>query len=398
MLILALNAGSSSLKFGLFRATADSRVEQLMRGGFDGLSDKARFAARDAGGTVLADRPLGPGDRSTQALLRELLAFLAPFLHGEPLEAVGHRIVHGGSRFIAPVRLTDEVLDALEALTPIAPLHQPASLGPVRALEALRPDLPQIGCFDTAFHSTLAPPASRYAIPREYEEKGLRRYGFHGLSYEFIAESLREISPALSARKAVVAHLGAGCSLCAMQDGKSRDTTMGFTALDGLMMATRSGAIDPGIILYLQQALGLSVGDVEQMLYHRSGLLGVSGISGDTRILLASDDPHAAEALDLFAFRVAAEVARMAGTLAGLELLVFTGGVGEHAGKVREAICARLEWLGVGIDASKSRDIISRAGSAVEVRVIPTNEEMTIARQTHAVLRETAPKRAAKMQ
>jgi len=390
VLILALNAGSSSLKFGLFRARSAGGVVQLMRGGFDGLSDEARFSARDAGGTVLADRPLGSGDRSTQALLRELLAFLDPLMNDEPLEAAGHRIVHGGSRFVAPVRLTDEVLEALEALTPIAPLHQPASLGPVRALAALRPDLPQIGCFDTAFHSTLAPPASRYAIPREYEEMGLRRYGFHGLSYAFIAERLGEISPALLKRKAVVAHLGAGCSLCAMMDGKSHDTTMGFTALDGLMMATRSGAIDPGIILYLQQALGLSVKDVEQMLYRRSGLLGVSGISGDIRILLASDDPRAAGALDLFTFRIAAEVARMASTLSGLELLVFTGGVGEHAGRVREAICARLEWLGVRIDPAKSHGTISSADSRVEVRIIPTNEEMTIARQAHAVIREAA--------
>lgn len=388
MVILALNAGSSSLKFGVFKAVSNSEVAPLMRGVFDGLADTPRFSAKDAGGGVLADRPLSVRDRSTGALLGELFGFLDPVLGGGQIEAVGHRIVHGGSRFTAPVHLTNEVIAALDALTPIAPLHQPASLGPVRALAELRPDLLQIGCFDTAFHSTLAPPASRYAIPREYEEMGLRRYGFHGLSYEFIARQLSEIAPELLAKKTVVAHLGSGCSLCAMVDGKSRDTTMGFTALDGLMMATRSGAIDPGIVLYLQQALGLSVTEVEQLLYRRSGLLGVSGISGDTRILLASDDPRAAEALDLFVFSVTRNIAAMANTLEGIELLVFTGGVGEHAGEIRKAICDRLGWLGVRLDPSKTGDLISQAESKIEVRVIATNEEMTIARQTSALVCE----------
>lgn len=388
MVILALNAGSSSLKFGVFKAVSNSEVEPLMRGVFDGLADTPRFSAKDAGGGVLADRPLSLPDRSTGVLLGELFGFLDPLLGGEQIDAVGHRIVHGGSRFTAPVHLTNEVIAALDALTPIAPLHQPASLGPVRALAKLRPDLLQIGCFDTAFHSTLAPPASRYAIPREYEEMGLRRYGFHGLSYEFIARQLGEIAPELLAKKTVVAHLGSGCSLCAMVNGKSRDTTMGFTALDGLMMATRSGAIDPGIVLYLQEALGLSVNEVEQLLYRRSGLLGVSGISGDTRVLLASDDPRAAEALDLFVFSIARNIAAMASTLQGLELLVFTGGVGEHAGEIRKAVCDRLGWLGVTLDPSKPGDLISQAESKIEVRVIATNEEMTIARQTSALISE----------
>lgn len=388
MVILALNAGSSSLKFGVFKAVSTSEVAPLLRGVFDGLADTPRFSAKDAGGGVLADRPLNVPDRSTRALLGELFGFLDPLLGGEQIEAVGHRIVHGGSRFTAPVHLTNEVIAALDALTPIAPLHQPASLGPVRALAELRPDLLQIGCFDTAFHSTLAPSVSRYAIPREFEEMGLRRYGFHGLSYEFIARQLGEIAPELLAKKTVVAHLGSGCSLCAMVDGKSRDTTMGFTALDGLMMATRSGAIDPGIVLYLQQALGLSVNEVEQLLYRRSGLLGVSGMSGDTRVLLASDDPRAAEALDLFVFSVARNIAAMASTLQGIELLVFTGGVGEHAGEIRKAICDRLGWLGVRLDLSKTGDLISESDSKVEVRVIATNEEMTIARQTSALVSE----------
>lgn len=389
MAILALNAGSSSLKFGLFRGKARGVVEPLLRGAFDGLADKSRFTAKDAVGSVLVERTLTSANLSTDSLLAELLAFLGPRLRAEPLEAVGHRIVHGGSRFTEPTHLTADVLAALDALTPIAPLHQPASLAPVRAFMTLRPDVPQIGCFDTAFHKTLKPPVSRYAIPREFEEKGVRRYGFHGLSYEFIAGRLAEISPELAARKTVVAHLGSGCSLCAMKNGTSLDTTMGFTALDGLMMATRPGAIDPGIILYLQRALGLSVADVEQLLYHRSGLLGVSGISGDIRDLLASGDPHAAEALDLFTFRIARDIAAMANTMQGLESVVFTGGVGEHSPPVREAVCHRLAWLGVRLDPdARDTGLISLSGSSVEVRVIVTNEEMTIARQSHAAVRD----------
>ncbi|MDH6233565.1 acetate kinase [Mesorhizobium soli] len=387
MAILTLNAGSSSLKFGLFDVEPDGTMEQRVRGVFESLSGTPRFSVKDATGRLLVDKSLATVAPPTEVLLRELIMVLEPILGGKPVEAVGHRIVHGGSRFVKPTRLTDDILKELEALTPIAPLHQPASLRPVKAFLSLRPDIPQIGCFDTAFHSTLKPPANRYAIPREYEEMGIRRYGFHGLSYEFIATRLAEISPELAAKKTVAAHLGAGCSLCAMQNGKSIDTTMGFTALDGLMMATRSGAIDPGIILYLQQALGLSAGDVEQLLYYRSGLLGVSGISGDVRMLLASDNPHAAEALDLFTFRIAQDIAAMATTMEGLESLVFTAGVGEHATSIREAICHRLQWLGVKLDKSADGgELISSPDSAVEVRVIPTNEEMTIARQAHALV------------
>lgn len=386
MIVLALNAGSSSLKFGVFKAASKREVEPLMRGVFDGLADAPRFSAQDAAGRPLADRPLRLPGRSTGALLQELLSFLDARLGSKQIVAVGHRIVHGGSRFISPVRVTNEVIEALDELTPIAPLHQPASLGPVKALSELRPGLVQIGCFDTAFHSTLAPPVSRYAIPREYEEMGLRRYGFHGLSYEFIAHQLGQISPDLLAKKTVVAHLGSGCSLCAMVDGKSQDTTMGFTALDGVMMATRSGAVDPGIILYLQKACGLSIDEVENLLYRRSGLLGVSGISGDMRVLLASNDPRAAAAIDLFVFSVSRAIAALANTLGGIELLVFTGGVGENAAEVRNAICRRLDWLGVKLDTSKSHDVISDADSKVEVRVVATNEEMAIARQVHLML------------
>jgi acetate kinase len=304
---------------------------------------------------------------------------------------VGHRIVHGGPQFAAPVAITSEVLAALEALTPLAPLHQPLGLRPVEALARARPQLLQVACFDTAFHHGLQPPVSRYAIPRAYEAKGIRRYGFHGLSYEHIARRLGEISPHLLARKAVVAHLGSGASLCAMQDGISVDTTMGFSALDGLVMATRPGAIDPGILLYLLEEEGMSPKALEEMLYHRSGLLGVSGLSGDMRELLASEDARAREAVELFTFRIARETAALANSLDGLELLVFTGGIGEHAAPIRAMVASRLRWLGVRLDPAANAEAAERIDapqSAVEIRIIPADEELAIARHTAALAAE----------
>ncbi|MGB3416008.1 MAG: acetate/propionate family kinase [Mesorhizobium sp.] len=384
--ILALNAGSSSLKFGLFEA---GTLRRMVVGGFEDIQGTPRLTARDENNALVADRSVPQEKPPVETLLRELFGCLEPWLADIPLAAVGHRIVHGGSRFVAPVSLSEAVVRDLDALTPIAPLHQPACLEPVQALMRSRPGLPQVGCFDTAFHYTLAPPASRYALPRAFEEQGIRRYGFHGLSYEFIAGRLREISPETFGKRTVVAHLGSGCSLCAMREGKSLDTTMGFTALDGLMMATRPGAIDPGIILYLQQVRGMSAKEVEDVLYHRSGLLGVSGLSGDVRDLLASKHPHAREALDLFAFRIAREIAAMANTLQGLDVLVFTGGIGEHAWQIREAVCERLRWLGAELDRDANRSgkgrIADRQG-AVEIHVIATDEELTIASQVSTVI------------
>jgi acetate kinase len=384
--ILALNAGSSSLKFGLFET---GTLRRTMSGGFEGVHGTPRLAAKDENGLLVADRSVSRENPPIETLLGELFECLAPWLADRPLAAVGHRIVHGGSRFVAPVSLSEAVVRELDALTPIAPLHQPACLEPVRALMRSHPGLPQVGCFDTAFHHTLAPPVSRYALPRAFEEQGIRRYGFHGLSYDFIAGRLREISAETFGKRTVVAHLGSGCSLCAMREGKSLDTSMGFTALDGLMMATRPGTIDPGIVLYLQQARGMSAKDVEDLLYHRSGLLGVSGLSGDVRDLLASGHPHAAEALDLFTFRVAREITAMANTLQGLDVLVFTGGIGEHAWQIRAAVCERLRWLGARLDRNANRSgrerIADRQG-VIEIHVIPTDEELTIARQVSAIL------------
>lgn len=384
--ILALNAGSSSLKFGLFEA---GTLRRALSGGFEDVHGTPRLIAKDENGALVADRSVLQEKPQVETLLDELFYYLDPWLAEMPLVAVGHRIVHGGSQFVAPVRLSEEILRKLDALTPIAPLHQPACLEPVRVLSRSHFGLPQVGCFDTAFHHTLAPPASRYALPREFEEHGIRRYGFHGLSYEFIAGRLREISLKAFGKRTVVAHLGSGCSLCAMREGKSLDTSMGFTALDGLMMATRPGAIDPGIILYLQQVRGMTAKEVEDVLYHRSGLLGVSGLSGDVRELLASEHPSAAEALDLFTFRIAREIAAMANTLQGLEVLVFTGGIGEHAWQIRAAVCERLRWLGVELDGASNRSgkerIAGRQGT-VEIYVIATDEELTIARQVSAII------------
>ncbi len=323
--------------------------------------------------------------QSHEDLLARLLGFVQRHLGQDRLVAVGHRVVHGGSRFHAPVRVTDDVLMALEALVPLAPLHQPHNIAPIRAVAARQPALAQVVCFDTAFHRTMPDVATRFALPRALEQEGLRRYGFHGLSYEFIAHRLREIAPAMAAGRAIVAHLGNGASLCAMRDGRSVDTTMSFTALDGLVMGTRCGSIDPGVLLYLQRQRGMSVREVEDLLYHRSGLLGVSGLSSDMRALLASDDPRAEEAIALFTYRIACEAGALASALGGLDGFVFTAGIGEHAPEVRQRVCEQLEWLGVRLDAEANalgRDRISGSGSQIEVRVIPTDEEAMLARHT----------------
>jgi acetate kinase len=309
-------------------------------------------------------------------------------LGAESLVGIGHRVVHGGRNFVEPVCLTAEVIDTLERLTPLAPLHQPRSLAPIRALAALRPQCVQIGCFDTAFHQAIDATVRRFALPRKYEEEGVVRYGFHGLSYEHIAGRLAEISPGLAAARTVVAHLGNGASLCAIRNSRSVDTTMGFSALDGLVMGTRCGAIDPGVLFYLLLEKGLPPADLEQLLYKQSGLLGVSGISGDMRTLSESEEAHAREAIELFVFRAARETAALANTLGGLDCLVFTAGIGEHSAPIREAICEKLRWLGVRIDAHANEahaELISNSDSSVEVRVIPTDEEFVIAHHVLAV-------------
>jgi acetate kinase len=384
--MLALNAGSSSIKFGLFER-ARAEPAHLYAGEVADIGDKPHLTVKDRQGKVVLDRGW-PAPRKSEDVLDDILDWVDRNAGGRVV-AAGHRIVHGGSQFVAPARLNRETIEQLALLAPMAPLHQEACLLPARILLSRRPDMMQVGCFDTAFHAGLTPPASRFALPRSYEDSGIRRYGFHGLSYEFIAGKLREISPALAAKRTVVAHLGSGSSLCAMRDGRSFDTTMGFTPLDGVMMGTRCGTIDPGILLYLQRERGMSAEELEQLLYRKSGLSGVSGISSDMRTLLTSEYPRAAEAVDLFAFEVAKAVCAMALTLQGMECLVFTGGIGEHAAKVRALVCGRLRWLGVELDLSandKAADLVSAAASSVEIRVIPTSEETTIARQLFSLL------------
>ena len=382
--VLALNAGSSSLKFALFARAADGGIAALCKGGIEGIGDAPHFIARDARGATLAERRWPDGAaHSHESLLGDLLEWTQDYLGPAALVAVGHRVVHGGCHFTQPVRLTEDVLAALEALTPLAPLHQPHSLAPARAIMALRPGLPQVACFDTAFHHTMPAVATRYALPRAYADEGVRRYGFHGLSYEYVARRLRMIAPRLAAGRVIVAHLGNGASLCAMDGGRSVDTTMGFTALDGLVMGTRCGALDPGVLLYMLQQRGLSPRDVEQVLYWQSGLLGVSGLSSDMRALIASDDPRAGEAVELFVYRVARETAALAGSLGGLDGFVFTAGIGEHAAEIRAAVCERLRWLGVTLGgATDPVGRISAPDSRVEVLVVPTDEEATIGRHT----------------
>lgn len=382
--ILVLNAGSSSLKFGLYEIGDGDEPQARSKGQVEDIDEAPRLVVKDAAGATVADEPWPDGAAQPGASVSKLIAWIEGGLGTDTLVAAGHRIVHGGREFSAPCRLDDRTIEALEALTPLAPLHQPKSLAPVRALKRLRPDLPQFGCFDTAFHHRLEPPVSRYALPRAWEKRGVRRYGFHGLSYEHVAHRLGRMSPDLSAKRTVVAHLGNGASLCAMRHGRSVDTSMGFTALDGLMMGTRCGAIDPGVLLYLQQTGGLSVAEVERLLYRESGLLGVSGVSSDMQTLLQSGDPHAAEAVDLFVHMAVREIAAMAASLEGLECLVFTGGIGERSADVRLRICDRLGWLGVRIDRAANlmnAERIQTSDSLSQVLVIAADEEAAMVRR-----------------
>ncbi|AHI23974.1 acetate kinase [Komagataeibacter xylinus] len=392
--VLALNAGSSSLKFALFAIepgeTAAAPSHRIASGELEGIGIHPHFVAHDASGRVLVDEKWDPvadgaGDATHHGPMATLMEWVGKQLGGVDLMAVGHRVVHGGPEFIAPVRVTPDVLARLAALTPFAPLHQPGSLAPIRALLAQHPDLPQVACFDTGFHHTMPPVAQAQALPRDYAARGVRRYGFHGLSYEYIASVLRARAPHLAQGRAIVAHIGSGGSLCALQAGRSIDTTMGFSVLDGLVMGTRCGHLDPGVILYMLKEEGLGAAEIENILYHRSGLLGISGVSADMRDLhaRAGISPEVTQALDLFVYRFAQQAGAMMAALQGLDGLVFTAGIGEHDALIRAAICRQLEWAGIRLDAQANtahREIISMPESTVEVRVIPTDEETTIRR------------------
>ncbi|KAF0163173.1 MAG: acetate kinase [Rhodocyclaceae bacterium] len=390
--ILTLNAGSSSIKFALFARGATIPQQPELVGLIDGIGavgQPAHFKARDAGGRVLDDLDLdldGPAETPHKAALSFLVGWLQQREAGWRICGVGHRVVHGAQKFSQPMVLDNAVVDALRGFIPLAPLHQPHNLAGIDAMTTALSGIPQIACFDTAFHRSQPEVAQLFALPRAITAQGVRRYGFHGLSYEYIAEVLpQHLVDGRANGRVIVAHLGNGASMCAMKDLKSQASTMGFTAVDGLMMGTRTGNLDPGVLLYLMDYRQMDAKALTRLLYNESGLLGVSGISQDMRVLLDSAAPEAREAVDLFCYRVVREIGSLTAALGGLDALIFTGGIGEHGAPVREKVCAQLGWLGLKLNpdanaANASR--ISAAESEIDVRVIPTNEEWIIARHT----------------
>jgi len=386
-LLLALNPGSSSIKVAIYGLDATS-TQRIGRGFIDLQSQPLALRITEGPGT--AEIPLNAAlDEDFDDLIEEALGRLADHFSFNALAAVGHRVVHGGDRFAGPVVIDDETLEAIVALIPLAPLHQPQSVRLIRAIRRLRPQTIQAASFDTAFHRSQTDLVRRFALPRPLFDQGVKRYGFHGLSYKYIASQLAKLAPSLAESRIVVAHLGSGASLCALQGGLSRDTSMGFSTLDGVPMATRCGALDPGVLLHLLKERHMSVEAVEDLLYHRSGLLGLSGISADSRALVASPAPEARQALDIFAFRVAREVAALASTIGGLDAIVFTAGIGEHQPQVRASICQRLAWLGAEIDDKANKENAPRfeaQNSKIALLVIPTDEEQTIADETLGLL------------
>lgn len=387
--ILVLNAGSSSLKFSLYDNDS-AGPRRLLRGQIEGLTTKPAFTARDAQDRLVQERDWPDRDSLGYAgAIAYLLDFVQAGRGQRSLRAVGHRVVHGGEEFAAPVRIDGGVLARLERLVPLAPLHQPHNLAPMRIIAHRAPTLPQVACFDTTFHRTQEPVARAFGLPPEITERGVRRYGFHGLSYEYVADALPRFDAGAARGRVVVAHLGNGASMCAMHAGKSVATTMGMTALDGLLMGTRGGALDPGVVLYLLDELKMDARAIERLLYHQSGLLGVSGVSSDMRTLLARDDERSKFAVALFCYRAMRELGSLAATLGGLDAIVFTGGIGEHAAPVREWICRDAAWLGVALDTaanSAGGPRISAEDSRVPAWVIATDEESMIARHTLAAL------------
>ena len=421
--LLVLNAGSSSIKFSMFALPTDgSELKQVCRGLQENIGeDNPHFKAFDDTGQVLADirrtppdgqyrklqpeprrrasdsalvppRPVTPVATAVydhQAALRDLLTWLKETPGLPEVIAVGHRVVHGGEEYSDPQLLTPEIVTRLAHFIPLAPLHQPHNLAGIQALSAVRPDLPQVGCFDTAFHHGQPELAKLLALPHLYREEGVRRYGFHGLSYEYIAGHLAEIMGTSTTGRVVVAHLGNGASMCAMRDGQSLASTMGFTAVEGLPMGTRTGSLDPGVLIYLIEQHGMGAKDLTNLLYKQSGLLGLSGISNDMRELLASSNPNAKLAVDYFCYRIARELGSLAAALGGLDALVFTGGIGEHAAAVREQVCARSTWLGIDMEGAANASgaqRIDRPGSRTAVWVLPTDEELVIARHTRQLV------------
>ena len=390
--IAVVNAGSSSIKFSLF-AAADSELELKARGQIEGIFTAPRFVAKNSAGALLAERSWGEGAKlGHEGALDHLVEFVRGEFGQLRLAAVGHRVVHGGTDFSQPVRVDAGILSALEKYVPLAPLHQPHNLSPIRLLLKRLPELVQVACFDTAFHRAQPPVAQLFALPKWLTERGVRRYGFHGLSYEYIAQTLPQYDTKAARGKVIVLHLGNGASMCAIDGGRSVASSMGFTAVDGLPMGTRCGNLDPGVMLYLMDELRMDARAIEKLIYQQSGLLGVSGISSDMRMLEASRAPDAKLAIDLFAYRVGRELGSLAAALGGIDAIVFTAGIGENSRSLRERVCRDASWLGIELDTAANQangPKISTSGSRVAAWVIPTNEELMIARHTQALLSRT---------
>ena len=386
---VVLNAGSSSLKFCVYGRPENQAWRLEARGQIEGIGTAPRFSANDGAGASVADERLDSTVRDGRSALDAVAGWLRSKYGGARVLGVGHRVVHGGARFTGPIVITPQVLEELRTLIPLAPLHQPHNLAAIEAVSERLPGVPQVACFDTSFHRGQPAVIEVVPLPREICRSGIQRYGFHGLSYEYIASVLPEVAPEIAGGRVIVAHLGSGSSLCAMKSRKSMDSTLGFTALDGLCMGTRPGALDPGVVLYLFQNLGLSAGEVETILYKKSGLLGISGISNDMRRLLESREPGARLAVDYFVYRAAKEIGALTAVLGGIDGLVFTAGIGENSAEIRRRVCEASAWLGIELDQeanAKKGPRISRAGSRVSAWVIPTNEELIIARQTGSLL------------
>lgn len=387
--ILILNAGSSSLKFAVFEIDPVLAQTPTISGQIEGIGADPQMTVKRADGQKVQEAVPASGDLDTQhrTALMHLFSWFRAHVPEMEIAAAGHRIVHGGEVFAAPVKLTLNVIDQLKALIPLAPLHQPHNLRAISAIAELMPNVQQVGCFDTAFHRTQPPVAQAFGLPRAISAEGVKRYGFHGLSYDYVSRQLPTVFGEQAKGAVIVAHLGNGASMSALRDGKCVATTMGFTALDGVMMGTRTGSLDPGVLLYLMDQKKMDAKALTNLLYKESGLLGVSGVSQDMRALLDSDSPHAKEAVELFCYRIARELGSLAAAAQGLDALVFTGGIGENASVIREKVCALSRWLGIDLDVAANNvrgkiAVVSTPKSAVKVAVIPTNEELMIARYT----------------
>lgn len=386
--LLVINAGSSSVKFSVYKTGIKDGFETSIYGQVDGIGHSPMFKVSRTNGEALVDRVLGNAETDAyQGCLNVIFSWLLQFVGDEKLLAAGHRVVHGGSKYAKPALVDEELLDDLEHLIPLAPLHQPHNLQVIRTFRKIMPELPQVACFDTSFHQTQPKITQSFGLPRHFFDEGIRRYGFHGLSYEYIVSVLPSFDAALMEERVIVAHLGSGASLCAIRNGTSIATTMGFSPLDGLVMGTRCGSLDPGVLLYLMDRYGMGARELEELLYHRSGLLGVSGISDDMRTLLASDDANAREAVDLFVYRIVREIGSLVAALGGLDALVFTGGIGENSAEIRDRVCQDAAWLGLDLDRAANEEtasrLISSHQSKIAIWVINTNENLMIAKQTY---------------